>query len=906
MLDLPHRLLIGPLFNPALIGRYADAENVRLFMPESSWSRNYRYDLVYDPDRIEHFNQIFAGLSDDWQPDLVIWWDPVYQPIPPGIEDCPYPLALIPGDWNLAFSTILQTAQAVDGVFADARLGPILRQAGLNNIHIWPGFAYDASQVYAEPEQERRHDVCFIGNMNPNIHPRRSRFLAQLLSLKDRYRLFLRHGVWGADYRHALNQSRIVLNYTICQVMNMRAYEAPACGALLFIEEDNREVRAVFRDRESCVLYNEANLLPLVEYYLEHEEERAAIAAEGQRIVQNYSYERHFERLLIQIPDVLAQRPSQRPIQQQSPQQRYLQNLNQISSSNPEGARLAENRLVHVWHQLGQQLERDRLWELNALLVMLFPHIDEHQQLQAIYHISLETLLRGFETGLALDIGHPILRYHHGLTCEYLGDETQALWSYSQSIELMAGGRVQDVLSYRDFILPFNKSGRGTDQLAFEWERISYESLEQGISPLPSYLKLLVSSIWQRIGRILVRQGRRAKALIAYQNAHENFPRANLLLEIAKLQLREPDQLRAGFASCQAMLELQPLLVGALPELVTPELLLCEAAWLYQQTDRFVSLFPELNRLRQLAALVLAAENQQPYDWQALLEIPFSADFYQWLCRILQCFESAAALKPLQILRQPWGLHWDLPLETAPDQIISCGFYWSAAAPALGVRPQQRFQRSYDGPSDWRQGRCGPDHFPFAFTLEPSSANPLIEELLQPDSGAIVAILAGWNRQQLSSLLQGFALHWHADSHQELLLFCPPGSQLTLADLEGCLPENTQAPIVWLDEELAAADQALLLSQAQRVLTSPLEQGLFYSYWAAALKVPIVWIQAPQWLPQQGQNGFRLQSSATAAEALHLPAVPPPELPLHWREAKLREQAWLNALWKLRLWTQLS
>ncbi|MEZ0368024.1 MAG: glycosyltransferase [Candidatus Sericytochromatia bacterium] len=905
MLSLPHRLLIGPLFNPALLGAYAGSEQIRLFMPSSAHTRDYAYDLVYRLDRITDFSQIFAALPPGWEPELVLWWDPVYQPIPPGIEACPYPTALIPGDWNLAFGTVLQAAQSFDAVFADARLGPILTRAGIPCVLPWPGFAFDASELYLEPGLERIHDICFIGNMNPSIHPRRSQYLAQVLKLQDRYRLFLRHGVWGADYRRALNQSRIVLNYSICQVMNMRAYEAPACGALLFIEEANLEVRSVFRDRESCVLYNEANLLELLEYYLEHEDERAAIAAAGHRIVQDYTYERHFERLLVQIPALLQQLPAQRPVMRQTPRQRYLHALNQLSSSNQMGARSASARLSACWTELNHQmLIPDHVWELNALMVMLFPVFDENQELRQIYTVSLQELAKGFESALNLAPDNPVLAYHHGLICEYLEEETQALWSYSRSIELMAAGHAQELVAFRDFILPFNKSGRATDQLAFEWERISYEVIERGVSPASRYRQLLVSSIWQRIGRILARQGQRQKALIAYDNAFQNFPRASLLPEICRLQT-EPE---AVFASCRQMLQLQPLMASQLIDLISPELLLRHPDWIYQQTSLYLPLFPELLSLNRLGALVLAAKGLLPVDWRPLLDVPFSADFYQWLCLILQRNEALPALQALQRLRLPWGLNWHLEPEQAPELDLACGMYWTetGSAPRLGTQLEDRFQRVYAQAADPAQGRCGPDLFPFRFP-EPSAASQSLDELVQGSRQLILAVLAGWSSAQLRELLAAFEAGWADAPDSLLLVWAPAGSELSLAQLEACLPEQMQAQLAWLDEDLSGADQAALLGRACLVLCRPQARGLFYSYWAAALQVPVCWIEAPGWLPDQGRGGFGLPAFAGPALALGaFPLAPPVPLPGPWRDPGLSRQAWLKGLWQLRLWAEFG
>ncbi|PKL76695.1 MAG: hypothetical protein CVV27_08935 [Candidatus Melainabacteria bacterium HGW-Melainabacteria-1] len=901
MPELP-RLLIGPLYNPAVIGAYAQDPNIRLFMPESPFSEAWAYDLVYQAERIKHFNQLFEYLPSGWEPDLVIWWDPVYQALPPGIEACPFPTAMIPGDWNLAFGTVLQTARAVDGVFADARLGPILRQAGLPCVYEWPGFAYDAQAIYRETSGQPIYDICFIGNFNPAVHPMRNRYLAQLLSLQDRYRLLLRHGVWGDDYRHALNQSRIVFNYTICQVMNMRAYEAPACGALLFIEENNLEVRNIFTDRVSCVLYNEANLIPLLEYYLSHEDERAAIAEAGYQVVQNYSYERHFERLLKLVPSVLANRLATRPIQTQHPLRRRLYAMNQIAASNRSGSLSAVSSLDELRRELGQCLGQEQLWELNALLVILFPYVDEAQNLTPAYQVPMTELQQGFEAATRLDPSNPVLRYHHALCCEFLGDETQALWSYSHAIELMAQGQWHVLEAYRDFILPFNKSGRGTDQLAFEWERASYEAFEQNCSASPEYVKLLSSSIWQRIGRILTHQGRYDKAWIAYENAYANFPRALLLLEMCRL-LKPLHQAEKTLPLFEQALALEPMMITHLSELLSPELLIRHADQIQAWSHHYLPLFSNLDKPLVLSSLVLAAQQQgPPIAWQALLPLSLSADLYQTLYLILKHFETAASLQALQPLRQPWGLRWALS-EAAPELELSCGLYWSEKGLLLGDEPSADFHRVYDQPSDLALGICGPDHFPFLFPPQASSSLPLLEELLSERNKPILVVLEAWTVPQLRALLKAFETIWTAADQTQLLLWCPADCDFSLAQLELCLPEDMQAPIAWLDEALPLQAIGQLLAQASGVLAKPQGKGLFYSYWASRLGSSVCWPEAPDWLPETCQPMPICPDIKDALSGLrlgHFGASPVPEI---WANPDQSRQAWLNGLWKLRLWT---
>ena len=69
--------------------------------------------------------------------------------------------------------------------------------------------------------------------------------------------------------------------------MNLRFYEAMATGSMLLA---NRLTPAsglfeLFEDRKHLALYDDENLEDLVEYYLEHPEEREAIAREGHAAV---------------------------------------------------------------------------------------------------------------------------------------------------------------------------------------------------------------------------------------------------------------------------------------------------------------------------------------------------------------------------------------------------------------------------------------------------------------------------------------------------------------------------------------------------------------------------------------------------------------------------------------------
>src|SRR5437764_521453 len=69
-----------------------------------------------------------------------------------------------------------------------------------------------------------------------------ARLPAGLAGLGDRYRVVIRTGVFGAEYRALLRRAKVVFNRSARGECNRRALEAPAAGAVLLQEAENREV----------------------------------------------------------------------------------------------------------------------------------------------------------------------------------------------------------------------------------------------------------------------------------------------------------------------------------------------------------------------------------------------------------------------------------------------------------------------------------------------------------------------------------------------------------------------------------------------------------------------------------------------------------------------------------------
>jgi tetratricopeptide (TPR) repeat protein len=267
---------------------------------------NGHRQVAYEPGMT--WNELRAQCPLGWEPDVYIHWSLEYNALPEGLENAPCLTVGIVGDWNLGGQAIRNIGHVFDVLIADRNGCAFLRHLGFTNVHYAPLWAYTPELHRRLPGVRRDVDVMMIGNFNHAIQRERAHWLAHVARLSRKHRVVLTCGVFGEDYVQAVNRAKIVFNRSIRGEINMRAYEAAACGALLFYEEENTEIREMFTDREHCVLYNDANLEELLAYYLapKHAAERERIAEAGRWRVHEHTYARHFSLLLDVVEPLLA------------------------------------------------------------------------------------------------------------------------------------------------------------------------------------------------------------------------------------------------------------------------------------------------------------------------------------------------------------------------------------------------------------------------------------------------------------------------------------------------------------------------------------------------------------------------------------------------------------------------
>jgi hypothetical protein len=115
------------------------------------------------------------------------------------------------------------------------------------------------------------------------------------------------HGeAWGLEMLRLLRSARISLNrhgeVSRDYANNLRLYEATGVGSLLLTDE-KRNLDELFEPDREVVTYRDATeLVAKARYYLEHEAERAEIAAAGQRRTLR---EHTFERRMAELASIL-------------------------------------------------------------------------------------------------------------------------------------------------------------------------------------------------------------------------------------------------------------------------------------------------------------------------------------------------------------------------------------------------------------------------------------------------------------------------------------------------------------------------------------------------------------------------------------------------------------------------
>lgn len=205
-------------------------------------------------------------------------------------------------DTHLDLPWYLTKAPDFDFVFTAQRDGALkLRDSGIESAS-WLPLACDP-EVHRKHDVAKQFDVCFVGNLFPG---------SRTDLLEDIRKHFPNTFVgqrFFEEMAETYSASRIVFNRSIENDVNMRVFEALACGSLLLtneLRENGQE--ELFRDGIHLATYRDVEeLLDKAAYYLKHEDFRERTAATGtEEALARHTYQHRMEQLLQEVEQRLA------------------------------------------------------------------------------------------------------------------------------------------------------------------------------------------------------------------------------------------------------------------------------------------------------------------------------------------------------------------------------------------------------------------------------------------------------------------------------------------------------------------------------------------------------------------------------------------------------------------------
>lgn len=197
-------------------------------------------------------------------------------------------------DTHLNRTWCIKHARDFHQVFTAQRDGALqLLASGIRGV-TWLPLACDPD-LHGRREVENRYDVCFVGNLFPG---RRAELVRRMQQEFPRHFVGQRYFDQMAEVYSA---SRIVLNQSLENDINMRVFEALASGSLLITNDlaDNG-LRELFHDGVHLVTFQTPDeLVERIHFYLDHPEAREAIARVGRdEVVAHHTYRHRMEKLL--------------------------------------------------------------------------------------------------------------------------------------------------------------------------------------------------------------------------------------------------------------------------------------------------------------------------------------------------------------------------------------------------------------------------------------------------------------------------------------------------------------------------------------------------------------------------------------------------------------------------------
>jgi len=199
-------------------------------------------------------------------------------------------------DTHIAMDMQVQKSSNAEWIFAAQYDGGKALSELSNRRVSWLPLACDPDIHSAPNAKEKLYDISFIGNVRPNIMSKRIDVIDAVFKEVPDFIYGQRPIVEAIDL---FGKSRIVLNCSIGNDLNMRVFEGLCSGSMLLTDKIPNIMR-LFDNLHHLVMYDDADgAAKLARYYLENPDEREEIAKKGRAcVIENHTYLHRAKQIL--------------------------------------------------------------------------------------------------------------------------------------------------------------------------------------------------------------------------------------------------------------------------------------------------------------------------------------------------------------------------------------------------------------------------------------------------------------------------------------------------------------------------------------------------------------------------------------------------------------------------------
>lgn len=190
---------------------------------------------------------------------------------------------------------ILRQAKHYDFVFAAQKEGALKLSKALRKKVEWIPLACDP-EIHKKLDIDKKYDVGFVGSYGGKNSEREK----LLLEIKNK---FPNSFIGAAPYTQMseiYSASKIGINCSLNDDVNMRIFEILSCGAMLITSRIKQNgLEELFEEGRHFKAYETAEeLTALIEYYLKHDEEREKIALAGyEEAINKHTYKNRLKKI---------------------------------------------------------------------------------------------------------------------------------------------------------------------------------------------------------------------------------------------------------------------------------------------------------------------------------------------------------------------------------------------------------------------------------------------------------------------------------------------------------------------------------------------------------------------------------------------------------------------------------